>query len=80
MPRLIPLTDERGTTMAWINPEHIVSLRPIVTKSGGRGKVLAEVKLVGLPAERFVVSADCAEDELDSVWTAFVAELAGPAD
>lgn len=79
LPRLIALTDDRGTSSTWINPDHIVSVRPVVTNAGDRSKVLAEVKLVGMPIERFVVDDDCASEDLDRVWGAFIAKL-GPAE
>lgn len=79
MPRLIALTEERGVTIAWVNPDHVVSVRPIVTRAGDRAKVLAEIKLAGMPTERFLVDADCAENDLDLVWGAFIALLEGSA-
>ncbi len=75
MPRLIALTEERGASVAWINPEHIVSVRPLVTRAGNRASVLAEIKLAGMPTERFVVDRDCAAGDLDQVWSAFIATL-----
>ncbi len=75
MPRLIALTEERGASVAWVNPDHIVSVRPVVTRSGDRARVLAEIKLAGMPTERFVVDVDCHEDELDCIWHAFITLL-----
>lgn len=75
MPRLIALTEERGASVAWVNPDHIVSVRPLVTRAGDRATVLAEIKLSGMPTERFLVDRDCAADDLDHVWSTFITNL-----
>lgn len=75
MPRFIALTEERGASIAWVNPEHVVSVRPVVTRAGDRASVLAEIKLAGMPTERFVVDRDCAADDLDRIWSSFIANL-----
>ncbi len=62
MRRLIALTEERGASVAWINPEHIVSVRPVATRAGDRASVLAEIKLAGMLTERFVVDRGCAAE------------------
>lgn len=75
MPHLIALTEERGASVAWVDPDHIVSVRPVVSRDGDRASLLAEIKLAGMPTERLVVDRDCAADNLDQVWSAFIARL-----
>lgn len=75
MTRLIALTEERGARVVWLNTDHIVSIRLIVTRTGTRASVTAEIKLTGMPVERFSIDDDCAQDDLDQVWTALIASI-----
>lgn len=85
MVRLIPLPDRDGRTgdaRLWINPEHITSVAPIVTRSGDQnGAVFTlalELKLEGLPMQRAWLATCHTATETDQKWQRFLDLVAGP--
>lgn len=60
----------------WVNPEHVVSLVPKVSRDGTHHVLRVEIKLVGMPAFDAWLGSFASGDEADARWRAFVAELA----
>ncbi len=84
MVRFVSLPDRDGPPGAsrmWINPEHVVSLVPKVSRDGTHHLLRVEIKLVGLPAFDAQVAGELAGktvesgDLADERWRSFLAEL-----
>jgi hypothetical protein len=85
MVRLIPLPDRDGRpgdARLWINPGHITSVAPIVTRSAdenGAVYLLAvDLKLEGLPMQRAWLATCQTADETDQKWQQFLDLVAAP--
>jgi len=78
MARLVRLAGDRPSDDLWINPEHIVSVRKIVSAPGLSVSVHAEIKMVGQPHLQFLVAHEVALDEVEAHWSRFIAELETP--
>lgn len=83
--RLIPLPDPEGRpgdARLWINPEHITSIAPIVTRSGNQdGDVIIlaiDPELEGLPMQRACLATCHTANEIDQAWQKFLDLIAGP--
>jgi hypothetical protein len=84
MVRLIPLPDRDGRpgdARLWINPDHITSVAPIVTRGGdenGAVYLLAvDLKLEGLPMQRAWLATCHTPGETDQKWQQFLDLVAG---
>jgi hypothetical protein len=64
----------------WINPEHVVSLVPKITRDGVHHTLRVEVKLVGLPAFDAWLGAFDDAEAANTSWSAFLAMLQAPED
>jgi hypothetical protein len=85
MVRLIPLPDHDGRpgdARLWINPEHITSVAPIVTRSGDQNGAVftlaVELKLEGLPMQRVWLTTCLTANETDQQWQQFLDLVARP--
>ncbi|GAA4682636.1 hypothetical protein GCM10025780_30280 [Frondihabitans cladoniiphilus] len=85
MVRLIPLPDrdgQPGDARLWINPEHITSVAPIVTRSGEEIGVVftlaVDLKLEGLPMQRAWLATCHTAGETDQEWQQFLDLVTGP--
>ena len=85
MMRLIPLPDRDGrpgNARLWINPGHITSVAPIVTRGGDEtGAVFTlavDLKLEGLPTQRAWLATCHTANETDQKWQQFLDLVAGP--
>jgi hypothetical protein len=85
MVRLIPLPDRDGRpgdARLWINPEHITSAAPIVTRSGDQNGdvylLAVDFKLEGLPMQRAWLATCHTADETDQKWQQFLDLVATP--
>ncbi|MCS5716429.1 hypothetical protein NVV95_17925 [Herbiconiux sp. CPCC 205716] len=75
MARFVSLPDRDGPPGAarmWINPEHVVSLVPKVSRDGISHTLRVEIKLVGTPAFEAWLGAFDSNDEADACWRQFV--------
>ena len=78
MARFVALPDRDGPPGAarmWINPEHIVSLVPKLTRDGTHHVLRVEIKLVGTPAFDAWLGGFDTGDKVDERWKAFLKEL-----
>ena len=79
MVRLIGIPGEKDTgsdlPSAWINPEHIVHLVPLIDGPSDAKRLIVEIKLVGLPILRAHFGTDDSIGEVDARWAAFLREL-----
>ncbi|WP_148061291.1 hypothetical protein [Frondihabitans sp. PhB188] len=85
MVRLIPLPDRDGRpgdARLWINPDHITSVAPIVTRGGDQNGVVftlaLDLKLEGLPMQRAWLATCHTADETDREWQQFLDLVTGP--
>ena len=80
MVQLIGIPGDRDTgadlPAAWINPEHIVHLAPLVDGPADAKRLIVEIKLVGLSIIRAHFGTYDSMDEVDARWRAFLNELA----
>jgi hypothetical protein len=74
----IPGDRETGTDLpaAWINPEHILHLAPLIDGPADAKRLIVEIKLVGLSIIRAHFGTCDSMDEVDARWRAFLDELA----
>ncbi len=86
MPRLIPLPDRDGvpgSSRLWINPDHIVTAAPVITRSGNEeGDVVVvsvDVKLEGVPVMRAWLGEASSTQGADLLWQGFLDLVAGVA-
>jgi len=84
MPRLIPLPDRdgaAGSSRLWINPDHIVTAAPVITRGqndqGDVVVVAVELKLEGVPVMRAWLGEAASTQEADVVWQGFLDQVAG---
>lgn len=78
MARFVPLPDRDGPPGAarmWINPEHVVSLVPKVSRDGTHHVLRVEIKLVGTPAFDAWLGAFTSGELADERWKTFLSEL-----
>jgi hypothetical protein len=78
MARFVSLPDRDGPPGAarmWMNPEHIVSLVPKITRDGTNHILRVEIKLIGTPAFDAWLGAFASGELADERWASFLAEL-----
>lgn len=78
MARFVSLPDRDGPPGAarmWINPEHVVSLVPKVTRDGTHHILRVEIKLVGTPAFDTWLGAFTSGELADEGWKLFLGKL-----
>lgn len=79
MSRFVSLPDRNGPADAavmWINPEHVVSLIPKITRDGSHHILRVEIKLVGTPAFDAWLGHFGTAELADDRWSAFLVEMA----
>ncbi|ROQ30261.1 hypothetical protein EDF46_3574 [Frondihabitans sp. PhB188] len=84
MPRLIPLPDKDGRpgdSRLWINPNHIVTAAPIISRTQNkRGDVLVvavELKLEGVPTMRAWLGEATGQAGAETIWQGFLDQVLG---
>jgi hypothetical protein len=80
--RLVPLRGKvngsaEPAVVMWVNPDHIVSVRPKISGTVPAIDVHVELKLEGLPLFDSWLGQFKTADAADSAWTALLAELTG---
>jgi len=79
MVRLIGIPGEKDTgtdlPRAWINPEQIVHLVPLIDGPSDAKRLIVEIKLIGLPILRAHFGTYDSVGEVDARWAAFLREL-----
>ena len=79
MVRLIGIPGEKDTgsdlPSAWINPEHIVHVVPLIDGPSDAKRLIVEIKLVGLSIIRAHFGTYDSIEEVDARWLAFLADL-----
>jgi hypothetical protein len=83
MVRFVPLPDRDGPLGAariWINPNHVISLVPKISRDATHHILRVEIKLVGTPAFDAWLGAFDTGDQADARWKAFLDELQTPLD
>ena len=79
MVRLIGIPGDKDTgsdlPSAWINPEHIVHLVPLIDGPSDAKRLIVEIKLTGLPILRAHFGTYDSIGEVDARWAAFLREL-----
>ncbi|AMM22837.1 hypothetical protein AX769_22160 (plasmid) [Frondihabitans sp. PAMC 28766] len=83
MPRLLPLHDKDGSpgdSRLWINPDHIVTAAPSITRSadthGDVFTVWVELKLEGVPMMRVWLGTASTAEAASAVWDTFLIQIA----
>lgn len=78
MSRFVSLPDRNGPAGAavmWINPEHVVSLIPKITRDGSHHILWVEIKLLGTPAFDAWLGQLDTSDQADARWSAFLTDM-----
>lgn len=85
MPRLIPLPDkdgQPGDSRLWINPDHIVTAAPVISRTQSEhGELLvvaAELKLEGVPMTRAWLGTATNQGGAETIWQTFLTDVIGP--
>ena len=79
MVSLIGIPGDRNTNndlpSAWINPEHIVHLAPLIDGPGDAKRLVVDIKLIGLSIIRAHFGTFSSIEEVDARWRAFLSEI-----
>ncbi|KRE28235.1 hypothetical protein [Agromyces sp. Soil535] len=73
--KLLAIPDASGKTMLWINAEHLVSVGRIELHDGREVRLIAELKVEGMPLQRIELGAYSSPQEADTPWASFLARL-----
>ena len=77
--RLLPIPDENGKPMLWINADHLVSVQPQY-RAGVSGIVAAvELKVDGMPLQRIALGEHFDRTQAEAAFGRFMSTLQGEA-
>jgi hypothetical protein len=76
--RLIEIADAHGKTPTqWVNVDHVVSVTPTYSSTGAEESVSFELKLDGVPLQRFGLGSFRTRSEAESAFDALLKRLQG---
>ena len=76
--QLLPIPDASGSPIFWINADHLVSVSRLHIQTGRDVRLVAELKIEGMPLHRVELGTFDTIASADSSWTAFLERLQSP--
>lgn len=73
--RLIPVPGEDGRPTMWLNPDHLVSVMPIVSHAQMGFRLAAELKIEGMQLLRVQLGEHESKIAADAAFEKFLAQL-----
>jgi hypothetical protein len=75
--KLLAIPDASGKPLLWINAEHLVSVGRIHLHDGREVRLIAELKVDGMPLQRIELGSFDSVETADAPWAAFLGHLEG---
>ena len=72
---LLPIPDASGSPLFWINAHHLISVSRLHIHSGRDVRLIAELKVEGMPLHRVELGTFDNGTSADPTWTAFLNRL-----
>ena len=73
--KLLAIPDASGKPLLWINAEHLVSVGRIHLHDGQEVRLIAELKVDGMPLQRIELGSFRSIEDVDAAWTTFLGRL-----
>lgn len=73
--KLLALPDASGKPLLWINAEHLVSVGRVHLHDGREVRLIAELKVDGMPLQRVELVTFASLEETDAPWAMFLDRL-----
>jgi len=73
--KLLAIPDASGKPLLWINAEHLVSVGRIHLHDGREVRLIAELKVDGMPLQRIELGTFDSLEAADAPWETFLSRL-----
>ena len=73
--KLLAIPDANGHPVLWVNADHLVSVSRLHLQTGRDVRLLAEIKVEGMPLHRLELGTFASIEAADRQWAAFLEQL-----